>query len=79
MASLHMSRITIGRQIRLRRKDLDISQTNLAKAAGLGRHTIAKIESGRASLPFESAPAVAQMLQLESPMVLFEDVFEGWG
>jgi transcriptional regulator with XRE-family HTH domain len=76
MPSLHMDRITIGRNIRLRRKDLDISQVNLANAMGINRATLAKIETGRSSLPFESAPAVVEMLQFKRLDDLLSQLWE---
>ena len=76
MPSLRTDRITIGRNIRLRRKDLGISQTNLANAIGVHRVTLSKIESGRCSLPFESAPIVIEILKLKTLNDLFTQLWE---
>lgn len=78
MPSLHNQRIAIGRHIRLRRQHLEMSQSTLATAMGITRKALGNIEKGRTSLPFESAPIAAEMLELESPMVFFNEICEGW-
>jgi transcriptional regulator with XRE-family HTH domain len=76
MPSLRMSRITIGRNIRLRRKDLGLSQTALAEVIGCNRKMVGQIENGRTSLPLESAPAVVEMLQFKRLDDLFSQLWE---
>lgn len=78
MLDLRSSRIAIGRYVRLRRKDLEISQTELANEMGINRKTLAAIETGRTSFPMEAAPAAAKMLKLESPMCFLGQIGEGW-
>ena len=76
MSSLHMDRITIGRNIRLRRKDLELTQAVVAIHLGINRVTLAKIETGRSSLPLESMPPLLELLQLKSVDSLFNQL---WG
>lgn len=42
-------RVTIGEQIRLRRKELMITQPDLAEIAGISINTLYKIERGQAN------------------------------
>ncbi len=54
-----------GGQLRRRRKSLDVSATTTAKAAGLSRTTLHRIESGEPSVTLGAYANVAAALGLE--------------
>lgn len=58
-------RITIGEQIRLRRKELMITQPNLADIAGISINTLYKIERGQANPTIEVLGKILDVLGLE--------------
>lgn len=58
-------RITIGKQIRLRRKELMITQPNLADIAGISINTLYKIERGQANPTIEVLGKILDVLGLE--------------
>lgn len=58
-------RVTIGEQIRLRRKELMITQPNLADIAGISVNTLYKIERGQANPTIEVLGKILDVLGLE--------------
>lgn len=58
-------RTTIGEQIRLRRKELMITQPDLADIAGISINTLYKIERGQANPTIEVLGKILDVLGLE--------------
>lgn len=58
-------RITIGEQIRHRRKELMITQPDLADIAGVSINTLYKIERGQANPTIEVLGKILDVLGLE--------------
>lgn len=58
-------RLTIGEQIRLRRKELMITQPDLADIAGVSINTLYKIERGQANPTIEVLDKILDVLGLE--------------
>lgn len=58
-------RIIIGEQIRLRRKELMITQPDLADIAGISVNTLYKIERGQANPTIEVLSKILNVLGLE--------------
>lgn len=58
-------RVTIGEQIRLRRKELMITQPDLADIAGISVNTLYKIERGQANPTIEVLGKILYVLGLE--------------
>lgn len=58
-------RVTIGEQIRLRRKELMITQPDLADIAGISVNTLYKIERGQANPTIEVLVKILDVLGLE--------------
>lgn len=58
-------RVTIGEQIRLRRKELMITQPDLADIAGISVNTLYKIERGQANPTIEVLGKILDVLGLE--------------
>lgn len=56
---------TIGEQIRLRRKELMITQPDLADIAGVSVNTLYKIERGQANPTIEVLSKILDVLGLE--------------
>lgn len=56
---------TIGEQIRLRRKELMITQPDLADIAGISINTLYKIERGQANPTIEVLGKILDVLGLE--------------
>ena len=55
-------RVTIGEQIRLRRKELMITQPDLADIAGISINTLYKIERGQANPTIEVLGKILDVL-----------------
>lgn len=58
-------RVSIGEQIRLRRKELMITQPDLADIAGISINTLYKIERGQANPTIEVLGKILDVLGLE--------------
>lgn len=58
-------RVTIGEQIRLRRKELMITQPDLAEIAGISVNTLYKMERGQANPTIEVLGKILDVLGLE--------------
>lgn len=58
-------RVTIGEQIRLRRKELMITQPDLADIAGISVNTLYKIERGQGNPTIEVLGKILDVLGLE--------------
>lgn len=58
-------RVTIGEQIRLRRKELMITQPDLAEIAGISINTLYKIERGQANPTIGVLGKILDVLGLE--------------
>lgn len=58
-------RLAIGEQIRFRRKELMITQPNLADIAGISVNTLYKIERGQANPTIEVLGKILDVLGLE--------------
>ena len=63
-------RVTIGEQIRLRRKELMITQPDLADIAGISINTLYKIERGQANPSIEVLGKILDVLGLEITVVV---------
>lgn len=74
--SLRTDRTVIGRNMRLRRQDLDLSQTEVAKQIGLNRKTLGEIERGRSSLPLESAVIAVKVLRFKTLTTLLQPLWD---
>lgn len=57
-------------EIRRRRRFLGLSQAELAIRAGTSRHTIVRIEAGRANISIELFQAIADILKLDAGIYL---------
>ena len=62
---IKLLRVAIGEQIRLRRKELMITQPNLADIAGVSVDTLYKIERGQANPTIEVLGKILDVLGLE--------------
>lgn len=62
---INVLRVTIGEQIRLRRKELMITQPDLADIAGISVNTLYKIERGQANPTIEVLVKILDVLGLE--------------
>lgn len=62
---INLLRVTIGEQIRLRRKELMITQPDLADIAGISINTLYKIERGQANPTIEVLGKILDVLGLE--------------
>ena len=65
MHKIKLLRVAIGEQIRLRRKELMITQPNLADIAGVSVNTLYKIERGQANPTIEVLGKILDVLGLE--------------
>ena len=66
--------VSVGESVRIIRELQEMSQNNLAKAAGIPQSTISAIENDRVNLGVERAKQLARVLKCH-PSVL---VFPGW-
>ena len=64
-SQINLLRVTIGEQIRLRRKELLITQPDLADIAGISINTLYKIERGQANPTIEVLGKILDVLGLE--------------
>ncbi len=64
-SQINSLRVTIGEQIRLRRKELMITQPDLADIAGISINTLYKIERGQANPTIEVLGKILDVLGLE--------------
>jgi transcriptional regulator with XRE-family HTH domain len=63
--------VTLGERILILRRRLKMSQADLAKACGLDKNTIARLEQGRVQdLSGAAVVRVAQALQVSTDVVL---------
>lgn len=62
---INLLRVTIGEQIRLRRKELMITQPDLADIAGISVNTLYKIERGQANPTTKVLGKILDVLGLE--------------
>lgn len=60
-----MLKTSIGNSIKLRRKTLKVSQTELAELAGLSVNTLYKIEKGLANPTLETLSRIAEILGMK--------------
>lgn len=70
--SLVGRRKIIARNIRARRKVLDLTQGDLAEAIGVDKGRIGRIERGIASLDFEEIPPLCDLLGIEDHNILYQ-------
>ncbi|MGH8560084.1 MAG: helix-turn-helix transcriptional regulator [Methylococcales bacterium] len=66
--------VSVGESVRIIRELQEMSQSQLAAAAGIPQSTISAIENGRINLGVERAKQLARVLKCH-PAVL---VFPGW-
>ena len=64
-SQINLLRVSIGEQIRLRRKELMITQPDLADIAGISVNTLYKIERGQANPTIEVLVKILDVLGLE--------------
>jgi transcriptional regulator with XRE-family HTH domain len=62
-----------GLAVRNRRKQLEMTHSDLAKLAGLSRPYISEVECGRESISLERAERLAKALNTNLPALLRED------
>lgn len=55
----------IGKRVRAKREELNISQTDLANSVGLSRSTMCKIESGNNSTSLDTFKNIAKVLNVD--------------
>lgn len=55
----------LGEQIRARRQNLDMTQTELSEATGIDRANISKIEGGRYNVSVDIIGRIAEVLRCE--------------
>ena len=55
----------LGEQIRARRQNLDMTQTELSEATGIDRANISKIEGGRYNVSVDIIGRIAEALRCE--------------
>lgn len=55
----------LGEQIRARRQDLNMTQTELSEATGVDRANISKIEGGRYNVSVDIIGRIAEVLRCE--------------
>lgn len=55
----------LGEQIRARRQDLNMTQTELSEATGIDRANISKIEGGRYNISVDIIGRIAEALRCE--------------
>lgn len=66
---------TITRNIRARRKELEITQVELAERTGISQATISQFERGEASPSVPSIAKLAEALETQPDALLRIDVF----
>ena len=63
--------MTIGERIKIRRKEMKLSQRDLAKLIGYADHsTITKIEAGKVDLPQSKIEQFAEVLNVSIPYIM---------
>jgi transcriptional regulator with XRE-family HTH domain len=62
----------IARNIRARRRVLELTQVDLADALGVSADRIRRIESGKASIDFEEVQPLCESLGIEDQNVLYQ-------
>lgn len=55
----------LGEQIRARRQNLDMTQTELSEATGIDRANISKIEGGRYNISVDIIGRIAEVLRCD--------------
>lgn len=66
--------VSVGESVRIMRELQELSQTDLAKRAGIPQPTISAIENDRVRLGVERAKALARALRCHPAVLLFP----GW-
>lgn len=64
--------MTIGEKIRIRRKELGLTTTELGNMIGVQNSAISKYEKGRIELKASQIKAIAEVLQI-NPVLLLDD------
>lgn len=64
--------MTIGEKIKVRRKELGLTTTELGEMIGVQNSAITKYEKGRVELKASQIKAIAEALQI-SPVLLLDD------
>ena len=70
-----LGRHAIGERVRRHRESAGLTQEALARAAGIGRVTLVRLENGEQSPRFNTLKAVADALGMEAPGLLLEPGF----
>ncbi len=65
--------MTIGEKIKIRRKELGLTTTELGRLIGVQNSAITKYEKGRVQLKANQIKAIADALQI-SPVLLLDDL-----
>ena len=68
-----VARLTPGRAVRITREFAELTQSELARRAGLAQGTLSAIESGKATLGAERARRLARALGVHPAALLFPD------
>jgi transcriptional regulator with XRE-family HTH domain len=66
-------RLTPGQSVRITREFAELSQSELAKRAGLAQGTLSAIEAGKVALGVERAKRLARALKVHPAALLFAD------
>ena len=78
-----MSEVTgesVGLQIAARRRELGISQEELADRAGISRNYISIVENGKGSVTLDVYISIADALDMDAAALIFghtDDLYEG--
>jgi transcriptional regulator with XRE-family HTH domain len=62
---IRKERLRIGLNILIRRRELNMTQSELAEAAGVSRNQISSIERGKTNFGMEALFAIAEALGVE--------------
>ena len=66
--------MTIGEKIRIRRKELGLTTTELGHMIGVQNSAISKYEKGKIELKASQIKAIAEVLQINPVLLLDDDV-----
>ena len=64
-------RLTTGDVIKIAREMLEMTQAELAKKSGISASHLSEIESGRVEIGKQRALALANILQVPAPYIMF--------
>ena len=65
--------VKIGNRVCQLRKELGLSQTNLAESLDIGQQTVACYENGTRRIPIELLPALGEVLEISPDSLLIDE------